>query len=159
MKRDRLRERFFGALLQVADSYAQVALYPAAIAACRRILAQDEVRENAYQSLMRYLAESGDSAAALLAYEKCREILANELGADPSPLTQKLHERILNGEIQPRTIQTPGKIGRWGDGEMGRKLRLGLSILTSISPSPHALPQLTFMPALDATFSRSLRRT
>ncbi|MFN8440692.1 MAG: AAA family ATPase [Caldilineaceae bacterium] len=152
-ERDRLRERFFGALLQVADSYAQVALYPAAIAACRRILAQDEVRENAYQSLMRYLAESGDSAAALLAYEKCREILANELGADPSPLTQKLHERILNGEIQPRTIQVleeNREMGRWGDGEKASPKVEHPHI--PISPSPHALPQLTFMPALDATF-------
>ena len=43
------------------------------------------------------LPKGGDSAAALLAYEKCREILADELGADPSPLPQKLHERILNG--------------------------------------------------------------
>ena len=36
------------------------------------MLARDEVRENAYQALMRYQAESGDSAGALLTYERCR---------------------------------------------------------------------------------------
>ena len=46
------------------------------------MLARDEVRENAYQALMRYQAESGDSAGALLTYERCRSILSNELGAD-----------------------------------------------------------------------------
>ncbi|MFO7631802.1 MAG: AAA family ATPase, partial [Caldilinea sp.] len=59
-------------------------------------------------SLMRFQAESGDSAGALLTYERCRTILSEELGADPSPLTQSLHQRILNGEIEPRpVVNTP----------------------------------------------------
>ena len=103
-ERDRLRERFFNALLQVAELYAETGHYADAITACRRMLARDEVRENAYQALMRYQAESGDSAGALLTYERCRTILSEELGADPSPLTQQLHQRILNGEIEPRPV-------------------------------------------------------
>ncbi|MCB0046420.1 MAG: AAA family ATPase [Caldilineaceae bacterium] len=100
-ERDRLRERYFNALLELSELQAAQGHYAAAISACRRILARDEVRENAYQSLMRFQAESGDSASALLTYERCRTILAEELGADPSPLTQMLHQRILNGEIAP----------------------------------------------------------
>jgi DNA-binding SARP family transcriptional activator len=103
-ERERLRERFFNALLQAADLYAEGGHYADAITACRRLLARDEVRENAYQSLMRYQAESGDSAGALLTYERCRTILLDELGADPSPLTQMLHQQILNGEIKPRPV-------------------------------------------------------
>ncbi|MCB0080359.1 MAG: DUF2791 family P-loop domain-containing protein, partial [Caldilineaceae bacterium] len=100
-ERERLRERYFAALLQLAALQAGDGQFAAAIAHCRRILARDEVRENAYQALMRYQAESGDSAGALLTYERCRHVLAEELGADPSPLTQALHQRILNGEITP----------------------------------------------------------
>jgi DNA-binding SARP family transcriptional activator len=100
-ERDRLRERYFNALLELSELQAVAGDYAEAISACRRILARDEVRENAYQLLMRFQAESGDSASALLSYERCRTILAEELGADPSPLTQMLHQRILNGEITP----------------------------------------------------------
>jgi DNA-binding SARP family transcriptional activator/Tfp pilus assembly protein PilF len=98
-ERDRLRERYFNALMELSELQAAEGAYAAAISACRLILARDEVRENAYQLLMRFQAESGDSASALLTYERCRTILAEELGADPSPLTQELHRRILNGEI------------------------------------------------------------
>ncbi len=151
-ERDRLRERFFGALLQVAELYAQTGDYVQAIAACRRILAQDEVRENAYQALMRYLAESGDSAAALLAYEKCREILADELGADPSPLTQKLHERILNGEVQPRTTQVLEE-NRETKKPSDKVRGTGAEDKSLLAfPARQELPQLTFMPGMDATF-------
>jgi len=105
-ERDRLRERFFNALLQLSELYAEGGHYAAAITACRRMLARDEVRENAYQALMRYQAESGDSAGALLSYERCRTLLSEELGADPSPLTQQLHQRILNGDIEPRPVKS-----------------------------------------------------
>src|SRR5690606_24691208 len=69
-ERERLQELYFNALLQLAELQAQSGQFVAAIAACRQILARDEVRENAYQALMRYQAESGDSAAALLTYER-----------------------------------------------------------------------------------------
>lgn len=105
-ERERLQERYFNGLLKLADLQARQGDYTAAISACRRILARDEVRENAYQSLMRYQAESGDSAAALLTYERCRHILSEELGADPSPITQQLHQRILNGEIETAAVAT-----------------------------------------------------
>lgn len=101
-ERERLRELYFHALLTLADFYSKTGNYTDAISLARLVLTKDEVRENAYQSLMRYQAESGDSAAALIAYERCRAILGEELGADPSPLTQELHARILNGEIDVR---------------------------------------------------------
>ncbi|RLT40554.1 MAG: transcriptional regulator, partial [Chloroflexi bacterium] len=102
-ERERLRELYFHALLTLADLYSRAGNYSEAISLARRVLSKDEVRENAYQSLMRYQAESGDSAAALITYERCRSILGEELGADPSPVTQEMHSRILNGEIDVRS--------------------------------------------------------
>jgi DNA-binding SARP family transcriptional activator/DNA polymerase III delta prime subunit len=143
-ERERLRERFFNALLMVADIYAETGHYADAIVACRRMLARDEVRENAYQSLMRFQAESGDSAGALLTYERCRTILSEELGADPSPLTQTLHQRILNGDIEPRPV-----------------IHMPLNPISSASDDnaqragacqPVDLPALTLFTVLDAGF-------
>ncbi len=137
-ERERLRERYFDALLQLAALFADQGRYPAAIAACRRLLARDEVRENAYQALMRYQAESGDSAGALLTYERCRAILADELGADPSPLTQLWHQRILNGEVLARPVNT-APLPHY---------------VAEVEPYPYAppvasLPQRTLLPVLD----------
>ncbi len=103
-EREQLRERYFTTLLNLATLHANQGNYTTAIAACRRIIARDAVRETAYQALMRYQAESGDSASALLTYERCRTLLAEELGADPSPLTQAWHQQILNGEIGPQSV-------------------------------------------------------
>jgi LuxR family transcriptional regulator, maltose regulon positive regulatory protein len=62
-ERERLRERYFAALLQLAEMQANQGDYTAAMAACRRVLARDHVRENAYQALMRYRRFRPDSAA------------------------------------------------------------------------------------------------
>ncbi len=135
-ERERLRELYFHALLSLADLYSKAGNYTDAIPLVRLILSKDEVRENAYQSLMRYQAESGDSAAALITYERCRSILGEELGADPSPLTQELHSRILNGEIDIRSAPALA------------------SHSPETSPLPHTiadlpLPQQILLPTLD----------
>ena len=144
-ERERLRERYFTALLQLAELQAHAGEYTDAISTVRRILARDEVRENAYQALMRYQAESGDSAGALLTFERCRTILADELGADPSPLTQLWHQRILNGEIAPRESD----------------LHLGSApaapAVAAAAPQagaarPADFPQHTIMPAMDSRY-------
>ena len=44
---------------------------------------------------MRALAAMGNSAEALLAYEACRRLIAEELGVDPSPETKAAHEAVL----------------------------------------------------------------
>jgi len=147
-ERERLRERFFHALLQAADLYADAGRYADAITTCRRLLASDEVRENAYQALMRYQAESGDSAGALLTYERCRTLLLDELGADPSPMTQQLHQRILNGEVEPRQIAA---------GLLNVSTQTSTvidSVHADAAFQPLTLPQRTLLPVLDTDYTR-----
>jgi Bacterial transcriptional activator domain len=43
-------------------------------------------------------AGAGEPAAALAAYERLRQILAEELGTDPSTETQTIHLAILRGD-------------------------------------------------------------
>jgi DNA-binding SARP family transcriptional activator len=55
----------------------------------------DPTVEAAYRTLMLSHAELGEVGMALRAYEACRAHLADELGVDPSPRTQRLYLQIL----------------------------------------------------------------
>ena len=52
-------------------------------------------RETGYQRLMRLHMSLGNRAEALRVYERCRGLLADELGADPSPETQRVYMELL----------------------------------------------------------------
>ena len=73
------------------------------------------MRERLWAHLMLALYRRGRHGEALGAYERAREVLASELGADPSPELQRLHGRILNhdpelaGEVTPRPAARPSR--------------------------------------------------
>ena len=52
-------------------------------------------RESGYRLLMDALAHKGNTAEALLVYERLRGLLRDELGTSPSVMTQTLHRRLL----------------------------------------------------------------
>lgn len=58
----------------------------------------DQLDEEAHRARMQALYLAGDAAGALSAYERLREVLVEELGADPSPETEALHLSILRSE-------------------------------------------------------------
>jgi DNA-binding SARP family transcriptional activator len=58
----------------------------------------DPFLETAYQQLMRIHSQTGNRAEALRAFGRCRELLRDELGANPSPQTQALFMEILRQE-------------------------------------------------------------
>jgi DNA-binding SARP family transcriptional activator len=64
-----------------------------------RQLALESWDESAHCCLMRVLARSGQRTAALAQYERCRQILAEELGVEPSAETTALYERIRAGSL------------------------------------------------------------
>lgn len=63
----------------------------------RRLIELAPYRESGYRLLMDALARRGNSAEALLVYEQLRTLLREELGAVPSPASQALHRRLLQG--------------------------------------------------------------
>ena len=63
----------------------------------RSALSHDHTREDAYAALMRAQVESGQRTAAMSTYLKCRSVLAEELGVDPSPALMALYEDLLEG--------------------------------------------------------------
>jgi len=78
--------------------YAAQGDYRRAISHAQRWLSLDPLREVPHQELMRLYAWDGDRAAALNQYQKCSEVLIEELGVDPAPETQSLYDRIISGE-------------------------------------------------------------
>jgi SARP family transcriptional regulator, regulator of embCAB operon len=52
-------------------------------------------RESGYRLLMEALAQRGNVAEALRAYERLRVLLRDELGIAPSPTVQAVHRRLL----------------------------------------------------------------
>ncbi|MDA0564611.1 winged helix-turn-helix domain-containing protein [Streptomonospora sp. S1-112] len=66
------------------------------------LVAEHPVRERLVAALMRALAATGRAAEALRVYQRTRQALADELGADPSPELSALHVSLLRGEAGPR---------------------------------------------------------
>jgi WD40 repeat protein/DNA-binding SARP family transcriptional activator len=67
---------------------------------------EHRLRERLWGHLIISLYRSGRQTDALTTYQRLREILADELGVDPSPELQRLHERILR---QDPDLELKGK--------------------------------------------------
>jgi ABC-type oligopeptide transport system substrate-binding subunit/DNA-binding SARP family transcriptional activator len=100
-QRARLRELALDALHTLAVHHTRRGPvgHEAALRYTTRLLALEPWREEAHQSLMRLLAQSGQRGAALAQYQTCRQVLTDELGVEPGPETTALYERICTGEL------------------------------------------------------------
>ncbi|MGF1505603.1 MAG: AAA family ATPase [Anaerolineae bacterium] len=106
-EQQRLRQRYMAALHDLAGAYHTVGSLPAAAAAVRRLLSLEPLDEAAHRLLMRLYMEAGDRARALQQYAECRQLLADELAAEPLPETTELYQSILEGIYQPHTPVAP----------------------------------------------------
>jgi len=61
-------------------------------------------RETGYRLLMEAHAADGNRAEALRVYERCRRLLADELGAYPSPETESVYQRLLHAPPAPKRL-------------------------------------------------------
>jgi DNA-binding SARP family transcriptional activator len=62
----------------------------------RRLIDLSPYRESGYAVLMETLEREGNIAEALRVYESLRSVLRDELGAAPSPVVRRVHERLLS---------------------------------------------------------------
>lgn len=69
--------------------------HAAAVAHAETLVDLDPFREVSHRRLIGAHAAAGDRAGALRAYERCRTLLADELGVDPSTETATLYTSLL----------------------------------------------------------------
>ncbi|GAP99812.1 transcriptional regulator [Leptolyngbya sp. NIES-2104] len=67
----------------------------------KRQLELEPWNEGAHQALMRALVMDGQRNAALIQYDRCRQILSAELEVEPEYATIALYEQIQNGYFSP----------------------------------------------------------
>ncbi|AKU15307.1 AfsR/SARP family transcriptional regulator [Luteipulveratus mongoliensis] len=104
---DRLAERRLGALESRIDADLECGRHAVVITELRRHIDQNPTRERARRQLMVALYRSGRQAEALEEFRQTRRLLINELGAEPGPALQDVHQRILAGDhelLVPETV-------------------------------------------------------
>jgi DNA-binding SARP family transcriptional activator len=101
-KRQQINQRLLSALRYLVTTYEQRGQYEQAQAWARRQIELEPWDEAAHQQLMRILAQSGQRTAALVQYETCCQLLAEELGVEPAQETTWLYKQIRDGELKAR---------------------------------------------------------
>jgi len=94
LEQERLRELYLEALKELAQCHKALKEYDRAIRCCKLILGRSPLREEVHRELMYLHYISGDRTAALLQYERCCQLLEEELGVEPLPETRALYEEI-----------------------------------------------------------------
>jgi TolB-like protein/Tfp pilus assembly protein PilF len=103
VERQRLRQLLEDALTRLLSQSMAEGATERAIAAARRLLALDPLREEACRALMQIHAERGQTAQALKLYETLRDRLHSELGVKPHAATAALYDSLLGGRTAPTT--------------------------------------------------------
>lgn len=114
-ERTRLDELRLAAVQDRVDADLALGGGPGLVPELRGLLVARPLDERLYGQLMRALHTAGRPAEALTVYDDARRVLADELGADPSPGLAALHLELLRGDGPGRTsvpLQLTRFVGR-----------------------------------------------
>jgi YVTN family beta-propeller protein len=107
-KRRELANVLVRALACLADASSLAGDSVAAVKRAEEAVALEPFRESGYRRLMEIHAAAGNRAEALRVYERCRRLLADELGAFPSPETEAIYRDLLRTPAHaPPTVDKP----------------------------------------------------
>lgn len=95
--RDRLQRMYVEGLMELGAALSRDERHARASEVYRKVLARDDLHEEAVRALMCSLVRQGERAPALRLYQKFRERLQLELEADPDEETTELFQRIQHG--------------------------------------------------------------
>ncbi len=107
--RQRWRRQQLAALSEALHAALAAGDSARAIALARACVQLEPLSEHGHRQLMDTLARCGDRAAALAAYEDCRQLLRQHLGVLPDEQTRTVHLRILQGQAHaqpPAAVNT-----------------------------------------------------
>ncbi|MGK5627327.1 AfsR/SARP family transcriptional regulator [Streptomyces sp. URMC 123] len=94
----RLDEDRMACLERRIDADLRLGRHTEIVPELRVLVARHPMHENFCAQLMTALHRSGNAWRALQAYQRLRSTLIEELGLEPSPKLQRLHQAVLNGD-------------------------------------------------------------
>jgi DNA-binding SARP family transcriptional activator len=95
--RDRLQRVYIDALMELGARLAAEERHAKAAEVYRRVLARDELHEEALLALMKAHAAVGERSQALRAYRRFADRMREELDAEPDDDTTAYFERLQQG--------------------------------------------------------------
>lgn len=133
-KRRELADSRSRAVTALADACLRTGAGGEAVSWAQQAIEFEPFRETGYRLLMEAHAADGNRAEALRVYERCRRLLADELGAYPSPQTESVYQRLLQApptpEGPPPERPAPGQPSAAG---RGRRRSLARPRLLAVS--------------------------
>jgi DNA-binding SARP family transcriptional activator len=102
-----LRETRLQALDARIDSDLRLGRHRQTTAELQALALEHPLHESFHKQLMLALYRGGRQTDALNAYQKLRHSLSHDLGIDPSPAVQRIHEAILNADPQLDAFDAP----------------------------------------------------
>ncbi|HEX6287023.1 MAG TPA: BTAD domain-containing putative transcriptional regulator [Acidimicrobiia bacterium] len=94
-EQDHYRQRYMTALSRLIEATKSAGAYEEALGYARRMTHHDPLSEEAHREVMRLCFLLGRTGDAVEQYRRCRSVLEDDLGADPSPATVELYEKIV----------------------------------------------------------------
>jgi YVTN family beta-propeller protein len=111
-KRRELAEVRLRAMTVLADACLQTGDARASAKWAADVVELEPFRESGYRQLMEAHIADGNRAEALRVYERCRRLLADELGTYPSPETEALYRRLLEQTTEQDAAEPASADGR-----------------------------------------------
>jgi DNA-binding SARP family transcriptional activator len=113
-QRTRRRDRVRHSLVELAEMAERAKDWGDALTHAKELLALEPLSEDAHRRLMRLHYLAGDRAEALLAFDRCEQVLKDEVGATPSAETLALLRSIEHAETEalPAVRHMPASVLR-----------------------------------------------
>ena len=93
-ERERLRQLRLHLLEEEADRLAGAERFGLALEAAFAALSADPLRESAHRTIIGIHLAEGNMSEARRAYQKCRQLLVNDLGVEPSDVTRRMLRQV-----------------------------------------------------------------
>ena len=102
-QRERRRARTRQSLVELCDMAAQARDYADALSHAHELLALEPLSEEAHRRVIELHYLAGDRASALLAFDRCEQVLKDEVGVRPGADTLTLLRQIESGALSGTT--------------------------------------------------------
>jgi DNA-binding SARP family transcriptional activator len=100
-RRDAVKATYVELLLELAELERTRTRLAPAIEALKRIVAVEPLHEYAHAQLIHLDGLAGRRHLAVAHYQRLRNLLRSELGADPLPTTIEIYQSVISGRICP----------------------------------------------------------